>query len=532
MNSVKRQPSAFKLFVTLALAIVHLLAGFSILLVSSWFIAACSIAGVGFNYMLPAVVIRALALIRISSGYFSMLVGHYHLLSNLAMIRLNLFASLENKVTVSRQSSLDALNHQSEEVASIWISWVGQNAGALLSLVCLNVISFIFIPSISNIIVLFSGAFVIIYCVLLWSMIQSSSELVSAKEAFQFDMVKHIECASLWHLYQEYDVNPPRLRVLIDLEKKLKLRVRLAAFSLFVAAIACISVIFSLYSAPLLGNPIFVLIPITLLSINDWLSPTLNSLNQLLKFKEAKKAIDSTSKNLSVLKTNHASILGFELRNFRPCNTRMNAINARFNSSGAHIITGGSGSGKSRFLQALMGLIPFEGNRGVLTSNTTTNLLSTTNNTLLTDCFYVEQFPYILSDTLRSNLLIVNTQATENQLIHCLNLVGLGHLRNLEEWLGENGRQLSGGEMKRIGLARALLSKSSAILIDEPFEALDQSNIRLVVKLLNKLAMEKIILVATHIIPKELNIGQRVSLDDNFSDIQSNTLSTGVLKNE
>ena len=51
-----------KAFITVLLAVLHGGAGLAILIVSSWFIAACAVAPVNFNYMLPAVVIRALAL--------------------------------------------------------------------------------------------------------------------------------------------------------------------------------------------------------------------------------------------------------------------------------------------------------------------------------------------------------------------------------------------------------------------------------------------------------------------------------------
>ncbi len=55
--------------------------------------------------------------------------------------------------------------------------------------------------------------------------------------------------------------------------------------------------------------------------------------------------------------------------------------------------------------------------------------------------------------------------------------VGLGHLLEtdgLNLWLGEGGRPLSGGEQRRLGLARLLLSSAELVLLDEPTEGLDR----------------------------------------------------------
>lgn len=504
--------SSGKLFLTLILAVVHLLSGFIILMVASWFIAACSIAGIGFNYMLPAVVIRALAILRISSGYFSMLVGHGHLLGKLAALRLNIFSGLKNTVSVSREASLDALHHQSEEVAAIWMSWVGQNAGAFLSLFALNILSAVLVPDLSHIVVGFSVFFLMLYASLLVAMLYKTTHLVQLKKRLQFDIVKHIEAAPLWHLYRDYEKQSPTARSLQHIANSLQQRIRTASLLLFLGAVITISIVFSSYAQQLEGNVLFIMILIALLSVNDWLSPTLGNQKQLLDYMMAKRAIFDTSASAESLTPIQGSVKGIRLSDFKASQTHMCSSDVHFQNHSSSVVIGSSGAGKSRFLQALSGLIPFDGQRELLVESGDTEYLLTSQG-FLSDSFYLEQFPYVLSDTLAENLRVANQNASDTQLLAILKQVGLGHLSNLNQWLGEHGLPLSGGEKKRLGLARTMLSSANVLLLDEPFESLDDENIQIVAGIINGLSETRIVVLSTHILPKTLKYQQRIQLD-------------------
>ena len=458
--------------------------------------------------MLPAVVIRALAIVRIGSGYFSMLFGHSHLLGKLAEIRLTIFAGLNNKISVSREESLNVLHHQSEEVAAIWMSWVGQNAGAFLSLLVLNISVIALVPQLSAVVLWFTILFVAIYAGLLRAMLSQAAALIVVKKRLQFDIIKHVEAAPLWHLYHDYQGQAPSMDSLNRIVSLLQQQVRFASMGLFVAAMMAILSIFLVHANALSGNALFIILPIALLSINDWLSPTLGNQAQLLSYFEARKAINESDSMLESLKVLDASVKNIKVSNFRAVETRMTAVDASFESNTSSVLIGSSGVGKSRFLQALGGLLYFEGEREV-----DFEFGSVSSQGLLADSFYLEQFPYVLSDTLEENLRVVNRDASDARLLSVLEEVGLGHLTNLRQWLGEYGLPLSGGERKRLGLARAILSDANILLFDEPFESLDEQNIARVVRIINELASRKLIVLATHILPSNLQAQQCISLD-------------------
>lgn len=114
----------------------------------------------------------------------------------------------------------------------------------------------------------------------------------------------------------------------------------------------------------------------------------------------------------------------------------------------------------------------------------------------------VPQRVHVFSDTLRNNLLLANEQASDIELSEVLQQVGLGNLLEnelkLNAWMGEGGRQLSGGEQRRLGIARALLHNTPLILMDEPTEGLDAHTEQQILALLKEKCADKTLIVITH----------------------------------
>jgi ATP-binding cassette subfamily C protein CydC len=89
----------------------------------------------------------------------------------------------------------------------------------------------------------------------------------------------------------------------------------------------------------------------------------------------------------------------------------------------------------------------------------------------------------------------------DSELRLVLQKVGLETLSDdngLDAWLGSGGRQLSGGEKRRIGIARALLHDAPILLLDEPTEGLDKQTERQIMSLFNEHFSGKTVIFITH----------------------------------
>lgn len=114
----------------------------------------------------------------------------------------------------------------------------------------------------------------------------------------------------------------------------------------------------------------------------------------------------------------------------------------------------------------------------------------------------VSQRVHLFNQTLRDNLLLAAPGSSDAELAAVLKQVGLETLlttsEGLNAWLGEGGRQLSGGELRRLAIARALLHDAPIMLLDEPTEGLDAETEQHILTLLARVTAHKTVIMVTH----------------------------------
>lgn len=163
-------------------------------------------------------------------------------------------------------------------------------------------------------------------------------------------------------------------------------------------------------------------------------------------------------------------------------------------------ILGESGSGKSTLAQLLLRLWDPEAGRITLAG---TDLRQVAQAEVHARIAFLSQETPLFSGTLRENLLLGDADAGEPALWDALRDAGLADFvaalpEGLETWIGETGVNLSGGQARRLALARALLKPAAVLLLDEPTEGLDRAAERAFLETLETAARGRSLLLITH----------------------------------
>jgi ATP-binding cassette subfamily C protein CydD len=165
-------------------------------------------------------------------------------------------------------------------------------------------------------------------------------------------------------------------------------------------------------------------------------------------------------------------------------------------------ILGASGAGKSTVLAALCGfLAPISGDLEINQQRVQDDQARW--DTLRETIAWIGQRPHIFHGSVLMNARLAAPESDRSQVRAALSQAHAEHFvaqlpRDLLTILGETGFGISGGQVRRLAIARALLSRSSLVLCDEPTADLDADTAHLVTDSLMQMAKDRLLIVATH----------------------------------
>jgi ATP-binding cassette subfamily C protein CydC len=116
---------------------------------------------------------------------------------------------------------------------------------------------------------------------------------------------------------------------------------------------------------------------------------------------------------------------------------------------------------------------------------------------------WLSQATHLFDDTIRANLRLARPDADDAALWLALDAAQIGDVARalpdgLDAWVGEGGARFSGGQGRRLALARALLSPAPILILDEPCAGLDAATERAFLATLNEVGPGRTIVMITH----------------------------------
>jgi ATP-binding cassette, subfamily C, bacterial CydC len=514
------------------LSFLTTLTAITLLTLSGWFISSSAIAGLlvidgnalTFNFMLPAAQIRALAITRTLGRYGERIATHEATFRVLASMRSWFFQQLiplvPGRLSLMRSGDLlSRITADIDALDALYLRLLVPAIVALLGIIAVTAFLSFYAPVIS----LTTGLILIVASVWvpwLFNRLgqESAEQLIVLAANFRISSLDMLQGLSELITNQAYGRFSTYLSQFSDVMiNTQRLNNRLSAISSTITfLLAQMSVLITLilstllYTEQVLSGAEVALVIFCVMAAFELVTPLPLAMQMLGKTQKAAQRIrqvadmpPTTLNPLEPFSLPNQYDIALENVSFRYSEQQdwvLKNINLSIPHGSKIAIVGISGSGKTTLLQLLMRYYDPERGQVLLNGQSIKHWHS---DQLMT-CFGVlSQRSQLFAASIRENLLIAKPSASEKELSAAIKAAGLEKFLSylpdgIETWVGESGVKVSGGEARRIALARLYLKNAPLLIMDEPTEGLDSDTERDVFNSLSVFAHNKTVIMVTH----------------------------------
>lgn len=477
----------------LALAVLVVMAGVGLLMLSGWFISAAAIAGAGavFDVFRPAASVRGLALIRTAARYGERVLGHDATLRAVAGLRGAVLAGLgalpwDAMQRLRRGSALSRVVADTDLLDGLPLRIVLPAAAGAAVLAA----SFALMVWLAD----WQVAAWVVGCHLiatlsagLWGLRRSgqvAAGAVAAERAFRSHALDLIAARDDLAVYGQLDAQIDRAMqaearacranaVLEGTERRVAVAQELARLAAMAGALV-------LGAQAQLSPAIIAMCFFAGLALAEATAPMRRAVADWGRIRDAASRV--------------APMLGRPAARIAPPQPALPLIvdGIRIGPGQMLGLQGRSGAGKSTLLSQIAGLIPPTAPI-TLAGRPVQDWSEAELRAVLT---LVPQRPALIAGSLRDNLALADPAATDARMQRLLDAMRLPY--PLDHRLGDGGQGLSGGEARRLAIARALLRKPLILLLDEPTEGLDAALADVIMREILLISCDISVVAASH----------------------------------
>ncbi|HPE60273.1 MAG TPA: thiol reductant ABC exporter subunit CydC [Thiolinea sp.] len=523
------RPYRGQLALGLLLALLTLLANIGLLALSGWFITAMALAGaagVSMNYFTPAALIRLMAIVRTAGRYGERLVTHDLTLRVLAELRVRFYRSIEPlaPAVLEQWHSGDLLSRiraDIDRLDAVLLRLLLPVLVALIggSLIVLTLLWFHPLLALAELVLLLLAGVLMPWVLNRLGRIPAAA-LVETRARLRSALVTDLQGMGELLVFGAAEAHARQLEALSTTlatqqqrmarlqgwaQGALELGARLALWSVLVLGIPLLHqqqitppelIMLSLLA--LAGFEAILPLPLAFQSLGE----TLAAARRIFALADTLPAVTEPEQPRLLQTPLNISIRQLGFRYHPDAIPVLRDFSLELPAGTQQVITGPSGTGKSTLISLLLRFRAPDSGELLLNGHAISEYDS---EAVRAQIAVAPQHNHLFNASIRDNLRLARPEATPAQLEQACEQAGLldfihSQPDGFDTWCGETGLSLSGGQARRLAVARALLKDAPVLVLDEPTEGLDATTARQLLRQVREHASHhgKSLLLITH----------------------------------